>query len=156
MDIQISSNFERLIYNIYGGDADTTKAHMDSLAQQGSFKLSDAAHRELKTIFSAVSVDDNETTQTIHDIYAATGELLDPHTAVGVAAARKARSHMSKPYITLSTAHPAKFPDAVKAATGKEPALPEHMLGMFKKEEHFTQIKNDEDALKSLIEKRRS
>lgn len=156
MDIEISSNFERLLYDIYGGDAEATRGHMASLAQQGSFKLTDAAHRELKTIFSAVSVDDSETTQTIRDIYAATGELLDPHTAVGVAASRKARSHMSKPYITLSTAHPAKFPDAVKEATGMEPALPKHMSGMFEKEERFTPLKNDQDALKSLIEKRRS
>ncbi|MFO1242831.1 MAG: threonine synthase [Rickettsiales bacterium] len=155
MDIQVSSNFERQIYDLYGGDAEATRAHMQSLAQQGSFTLSDAVRRELATIFSAVSIDDAETSQTIRDIYQATGELLDPHTAVGVAAARKARSHMSKPYITLSTAHPAKFPDAVKAATGVTPELPPHMESIFEKKERFTSVQNDVDALKSFIEKRR-
>lgn len=152
MDIQISSNFERLIYNLYEGDAEPVRAHMASLKQQQSFTLSPTAHRELKNSFSAVSVSDEETTATIRDLYKQTGELLDPHTAVGVAASRKARSHMSKSYITLATAHPAKFPDAVKAATGIEPKLPPHLADIFGKKERFTPLANNEDALKKLIQ----
>ena len=152
MDIQISSNFERLIYDLYGGEAEATRMHMASLKQQKSFMLSPTVHREMKSIFSAVRVSDDETKNTIRDIYKETGELLDPHTAVGVAAARKARTHMSKSYITLATAHPAKFPDAVKEATGISPALPPHLSDILQKKERFTPLPCDEDAVKKLIE----
>lgn len=152
MDIQISSNFERLIHHLYEGDAEPVRAHMHSLKQQQSFTLSLTAHRELRNIFSAVRVSDEETTATIRELYNETGELLDPHTAVGVAASRKARSHMSKSYITLATAHPAKFPDAVKAATDILPSLPPHLADILHKEERFTPLPKDEEALKTLIQ----
>ncbi len=154
MDIQVSSNFERLLFDLYGRDKDKVAALMEALRRDKRFALSPGAHAALKKEFSAYTVNDAETTGTIARIYAETGEILDPHTAVGAAAAEHylAQSETREPVVTLSTAHPAKFPDAVKKAVGIHPALPEHMKDLFERKERIVSLPNDAEAVKRFIE----
>ena len=149
MDIQVSSNFERLLFDLHGRDAKTTARLMAQFAKTGSIKLSPAAHRDFKRLFSAQCVSDRDTLRVIQENYAATGLLLDPHSAVGVAAS--AHSGDDMPVITLATAHPAKFPDAVKKATRQTPALPSHLADLPKRKEKIIAMKNDSAALKRYL-----
>lgn len=151
MDIQISSNFERLLFDLYGRNTDALRELMAQFGRDKSISLTPQAHLALQQLFAAHCVGDNATCQMIASVYAATGELLDPHTAVGVAAARAVPSHGAIPLITLATAHPAKFPDAVKAASNVHPALPEHLADLLEREEHFDVLENDIEAIKRFI-----
>jgi threonine synthase len=151
MDIGISSNFERLLYDMHGKDAVKIAALMGSLKQSGGFTLEANVLERLQREFKAVRVDDTATTATIRRLYEQTGELLDPHTAVGIAATKAVMRQDDTAYVTLATAHPAKFPDAVHAATGQHPPLPAHMADLFSRPERFTHIPNDADALKAVI-----
>jgi len=150
MDIQVSSNFERLLFNLYDGDAAHIQYLMQEFRQKGEILLSPQALLRLRQDFLAGSCDDAQTKATIAKIYETTGELLDPHTAVGVAVAGKLASS-DIPVITLATAHPAKFPDAVKAATGIHPALPPHLEGLLTKAERMTLLPNDVKVVKQFI-----
>ncbi|WBU53646.1 threonine synthase [Paracoccus sp. SCSIO 75233] len=154
MDIQVSSNFERALFWAYGGDAAAIRQLMDEL-RQGGFTISQGALQALREDFVSGRASEAETTDMIRTIRAETGEILCPHSAVGV---KVAREHMRAgvPMVTLATAHPAKFPDAVEAATGLRPDLPPHMQGLFDKPERQTRVENDVDALKSLILERRT
>lgn len=152
MDIQVSSNFERLLFDLYDRDGKAIAGLMDDLRGKKSFTLSPAAHAKLKSLFASVSVDDEETKRTIAETYADTGQLLDPHTAVGLAAGQRARLDTSAPMVVLATAHPAKFPDAVKAACNMRPALPAHMQDLYSRKERFDVIKNDAGSIKAFIE----
>lgn len=157
MDIQISSNFERLLFDLYGRDASAINALMAQFKANKSITLSPQAHSELQRQFAAQSCDDATTKAIIASVYAATGELLDPHTAVGIAAARACDDAANDaPMITLATAHPAKFPDAVKDASGIHPALPEHLADLFERKEHFDVLGNDIGAIKQFIAERKS
>jgi threonine synthase len=153
MDIEISSNFERLLFNLNDGDSYTVLALMEGLKQSGSFTLSGNALNALRAEFSAFAVDDARTLEVIKKVYDTTGELLDPHTAVGYEAAElHSKEHPdAAPIITLATAHPAKFPDAVKKAVGVKPVLPAHMQDLFAKPERMTKKPNNPDAIKQLI-----
>jgi len=151
MDIQVSSNFERLIYNIYDGSGTDVLHLMESLKQQGVFTLADGPLERAQSIFSAMRVSEDETKATIAEVYKNSGHTIDPHTAVGVNAARKNWLDKSIPMISLSTAHPAKFPEAVKEMTGEHPALPAHMADLFEREEKFEVLPNDLDTLKKYI-----
>jgi threonine synthase len=151
MDIQVSSNFERLLYNIYDGSAADVRNLMESLKQQGEFTIGDGQLERAKSTFKALRVSEDETKETIKDVYNSTGHAIDPHTAVGINAARKNWNDKSIPMISLSTAHPAKFPEAVKEMTGQHPALPAHMADLFEREEKFDILPNDLDALKKYI-----
>lgn len=154
MDIEISSNFERLLFDLHDRDASAVATMMASLKQSGSFALSDTAYRTFKRDFSAYCANDEFTSKTIQNIYAKSNILLDPHTAVGVYAAwaaEQAKGQGDMAYVTLATAHPAKFPDAVKAATDVHPDLPPHLSGLFDKEERFTEMQNDSEAVKAFI-----
>lgn len=151
MDIQVSSNFERLLYNLYDGDGSAVRRLMDNLAQSGSFSLDAAQLDEARQIFDALQVSEDDTKATISMVYEQSGLLIDPHTAVGVMAAQVKKADPAIPMVMLSTAHPAKFPDAVEAVTGQHPALPPHMADLFDREEKYDHLAHDLEALKACI-----
>ncbi|QUS35132.1 threonine synthase [Falsirhodobacter algicola] len=151
MDIQVSSNFERALFYAYDGDGAAVAQLMAEL-KEGGFTISQGALQALGEAFVSGRVSEEETTATIRSVLARTGELLCPHTAVGVAVAE---AHLGAvPMITLATAHPAKFPDAVEAAGAVRPELPPHMADLFTRAERVTRVPNDLAALQSLIRER--
>jgi threonine synthase len=154
MDIQVSSNFERLLYDLYGKDTGAIQGLMTGLKQEGRFALGKAQHKQLQQQFSASCVDDDTTIACMQEMFMSTGEVLDPHTAVGVRAALNCRRYPELPMITLATAHPAKFPDAVQQACGVEPQLPYHMQDLFDKPERQTILPASEDAVKRYIQEK--
>jgi threonine synthase len=150
MDIQVSSNFERLLFEAAKRDPDYIRQSMSSLSQSGAFSLGDTVWSRIKAEFSAGRADNTEVDTTINSVLAESGYLLDPHTAVGVSVARDKRSSMA-PMVVLSTAHPAKFPDAVEDACGTRPSLPLRNKGLMDGEEHFTLLPNDLEAVEAYI-----
>ena len=152
MDIQVSSNFERLLFDACDRQSELIRAMMGSLSQSGSFTIPDEAMAIIRRDFAAHRVSEDEVSQTMRETLARTGYLLDPHTAVGVAAGAKMLSDdPSTPAVVLATAHPAKFPDAVFAATGVRPALPPHLADLMERKEHFTVIANEQKAIEQFI-----
>jgi threonine synthase len=151
MDIQVSSNFERALFDVYDREGAAIAQLMDEL-KSGSFAISQGAMDRLRETFASGRASENETSTTITDMYARTGEVLCPHTAVAVKVGEENLSEV--PMISLSTAHPAKFPAAVEAACGVHPALPPHMADLFERDERFTVVPNDLDGLKTLIRER--
>ncbi|MDD8024295.1 MAG: threonine synthase [Paracoccaceae bacterium] len=151
MDIQISSNFERALFWAYGRDGAAVAQLMDELKTQGGFSVSQGALQGLREIYVSGRVSEDETSETIAQELARSGELLCPHSAVGV---RVGAAHVAAPVpmVTLATAHPAKFPDAVEAATGIRPGLPPRMADLFDRPERVTRVPNDLAALEALIE----
>ncbi|GHG16355.1 threonine synthase [Paracoccus aerius] len=154
MDIQVSSNFERALYLAYGGEAAAISQLMDEL-KAGGFTISQGALQTLREQYLSGRVSEEETVAMIRTIRAETGEVLCPHSAVGVAVARQ-HVEPGVPMVTLATAHPAKFPDAVEQAIGLRPPLPPHMAALFDLPERVTRVENDVEALKSLILERRT
>ena len=155
MDIQISSNFERALFWAYGRDGRAVAQLMDEMKAKGGFSVSQGALQALREIYASGRVSEDETRATIAEELARSGELLCPHSAVGV---RVGHAHVQSPVpmVTLATAHPAKFPDAVEAATGIRPPLPARMADLFDRPERVTRVANDLAALESLILERRS
>ncbi len=152
MDIQISSNFERLLFDAYGRNAAAIRRLMASLQQSQRFTLDGAPLAAIRAEFSALRVDERETTAEIARVFADTGTLIDPHTAIGVRAGRDALAQKpSIPVVALGTAHPAKFPDAIEKATGLRPPLPAHLAGLFGRAERFTVLPNDQTAVETFI-----
>lgn len=151
MDIEVSSNFERLLFETGGRDADGVKRAMSSLGQSGSFTIEEKALTAMRADFDAARADQQAMTGAIKQLAADAVDLIDPHTAVGVAAGRTLPRKDDVPMVYLSTAHPAKFPAAVKAATGQVPDLPAHMADLFDREERFTVLPNDLDAIERFI-----
>jgi threonine synthase len=149
MDIQVSSNFERLVFLANGSDAAKVLRAMDSLKQSKCFTLENTALASIRNEFESGRASELDVSTTLKHVLAYTGELLDPHTAVGVHVARQHQG--ASPMITLATAHPAKFPDAVRAATGVNPELPSKLKGLMEREESFTVLPNSAEAVKSLI-----
>ncbi|WP_282603402.1 threonine synthase [Paracoccus sp. PARArs4] len=154
MDIQVSSNFERALYLAYDKDAGAIGQLMDEL-KAGGFSISQGALETLRDEFLSGRVGEEETTAQIRATRDATGEILCPHSAIGVAVAER-NIEPGVPMVTLATAHPAKFPDAVENAIGERPGLPLHMAGLFDLPERVTRVENDVEALKSLILDRRT
>ncbi len=155
MDIQVSSNFERALFDAYGRDGAAVAQLMDELKASGGFTVSQGALQALRESFGSGRCSEDETRQTIAAVLAATGELLCPHSAVGVFVAN-AHIRAEAPMVTLATAHPAKFPDAVQAATGIRPALPARMAEMMARPERVTRVPNDLAALEALVHERRA
>ncbi len=151
MDIQVASNFERLLFDIHGRDGRAVRALMASLAQSRQFALSAQALSALRAVFSADRADENETAATIRTMLRETGHLIDPHTAVGVAVAEKENRDRSIPMVVLGTAHPAKFPDAVEAACGVRPPLPEWLADLDRRPERVTTLPVDQRAVERHI-----
>ena len=152
MDIQISSNFERLLFESYGRDAAAVRGLMRSLGQSGEFTIADAPLKTIREQFAAGRSTVAETAATIASVLKQDGYLLDPHSAIGVKVARE-NADTSSPMVVLATAHPAKFPDAVKDACGVSPALPAWLSDLMERKEHFTRLQNDlkvvEDHIRS-------
>ena len=153
MDIQISSNFERLLFESAGRDASAVLRMMDGLKQSGGFAVPDNALAAIRRDFAAGTTGEAETKATISMTLKAAGYLLDPHTAVGVNVARH-QAHGATPMITLGTAHPAKFPAAVHEATGFEPSLPTWLADLHAREERFSVLANDQSAVEDFISAR--
>lgn len=143
MDIQVSSNFERLLYEAYGRDGAAVKRLMDGLAQSGSYTVEDGPKQAIAAKFTGVRLDDEGTKDVIRSVYENTGQVIDPHTAIGVHAAQEATLDPEIPKVIMATAHPAKFPDAVKEATGERPSLPPSMASLYDKQERYTELPND-------------
>jgi threonine synthase len=154
MDIQVSSNFERLLFDAYGRDGAAVTRLMQSLGQSGGFEIDRVRLDTIRAQFGAVRIDEKETASMIARMHEETGELVDPHSAVGLAAAARLRGDVTVPMVTLATAHPAKFPDAVKAATGIHPDLPPAMQDLFTREERLTALPNDLATVEAFIRER--
>ena len=150
MDIQISSNFERLLFEVHGRDPNAVRRMMASLAQSGAFTIGNRELDQIRHEFGSGATDEAETAATIARTLSDTAELLDPHTAVGYAVARSAATSAS-PMVTLATAHPAKFPDAVEKASGIRPALPKRLAHLMAAEERFTVLPNDVSRVRDFI-----
>jgi threonine synthase len=149
MDIQVSSNFERALFDALGRDGSAVAALMADLRATGAFAIPEGALEALRAGFASGRASEDETRAAIARTFAGTGELLCPHSAVGV---HVAEHHPGpEPMVTLATAHPAKFPDAVEAATGIRPALPPRMADLFDRPERVTRVPNDLAAIEALI-----
>lgn len=151
MDIQVSSNFERALFDAYGRDGAAVAQLMAEMGQ-GGFAISQGALQALREVFGSGRASEAETSATIARTLATTGELLCPHSAVAVKVAEEHQG--AAPMITLATAHPAKFPDAVEAASGIRPALPPRLADLFTRPERLTRMPNDLPALQALITER--
>ena len=149
MDIQVSSNFERALFDAYDRDGNAVSQLMTELGA-GGFDVSQGALQVLQEHYASGRVSEDETRMQIRDTLAQTGELLCPHSAVGVRVADQLRDP-AVPMITLATAHPAKFPDAVESATGIRPPLPPRMSDLYERSERVTRVPNDLEALKTYI-----
>jgi len=152
MDIQISSNFERLLFDLYDHDGAAVAEMMAKFRAEKKLTLSPLVWKRLQAEFAAASISEEDTKKTIADTFKATGELLDPHTAVGLAAGRRCRKNQATPLIALATAHPAKFPDAVKEASGVTPELPAHLKDLRTRKERFDVLPNDATKVKEFID----
>jgi threonine synthase len=151
MDIQVSSNFERLLFEAGGRDAGSVRRLMDQLKQSGRFVLPGAMLTRIREEFDAGRADENETSAAIRAAWREAGDLVDPHTAVALAVADRDNSDSSVPNIVLSTAHAAKFPDAVEAACGVRPQLPAWLDGLMSKPEQVKIIKNDQVEVERFV-----
>jgi threonine synthase len=151
MDIQVASNFERLLFDAYGRDPSAIRGLMASLAQSRRFALSAPALSEIRAIFSAARADEDETAASIRTMLREAGRFIDPHTAVGIAVAEKELRDRSVPMIVLGTAHAAKFPEAVEAACGVRPPLPDQLANLDKLAERVTMLPVDQSAVERHI-----
>jgi threonine synthase len=152
MDIQVSSNLERLLFELYGRDGVAIAELMGAFRAEGTVSVEAGRLDQLSEHWAAARVDDAATSRTMAELHERTGHLIDPHTAVGLAAALEVRGDPSVPVVVLSTAHPAKFPDAVEAATGVHPALPPHLADLFSRPERYEVVANDVGVVRGLIE----
>ena len=151
MDIMISSNFERMLFDLYEGDARAIAELMSDLKVTGSLKLNTLALKRARTLFGSHSVSDDEMIGVIRDEFENSGYLLDPHTAIGVAAGHKYQSG-AVPMVCLATAHPAKFPEAVrKSGYPGDPALPQHMEDLFEREEAYEVLAGNQDEVQKYM-----
>jgi threonine synthase len=152
MDIQVSSNLERLLFELYGRDGVAIAELMAAFRTDGTVSVDAGRLDQLGEHWAAARVDDAATSATMAELHRRTGRLIDPHTAVGLAAARQVRRDPSVPMVVLSTAHPAKFPDAVEAATGVHPALPPHLADLYARPERYEVVANDVAVVRRLID----
>ncbi|MBV7396678.1 threonine synthase [Mameliella sediminis] len=152
MDIQVSSNFERALFDAYGRDGAAVSQLMDEL-KAGGFNVSQGALEALREHFDSGRVSEDETLETIRTANTTMGELLCPHSAIGVRVGETMRDPAT-PMVTLATAHPAKFPDAVEKASGIRPPLPNRMADLYERPERVTRVANDLTALETLIQER--
>ena len=155
MDIEVSSNFERALFDVYDRDGSAISQVMNELSTAGGFDLSQGALDRLADHFDSGRVDEAGCSATIAATRAQTTQIVCPHTAVGIAVANQALAARPEvPMITLATAHPAKFPAAVEAATGIHPDQPPHMANLFERTERVRQVPNDVNSLMELVRER--
>ncbi|MFZ9395058.1 MAG: threonine synthase [Erythrobacter sp.] len=151
MDIQVSSNFERLLFDCGGRDGAAMAAQMRGFEASRAMQLTNAQREVAAALFSSARADQSETAQAMRWAYDRCGEIIDPHTAVGLHAARTAQLDRDIPMITLATAHPAKFPEAVERATGIRPALPLRVGDLFAREEAYSELPGEYDAVRDFV-----
>jgi len=150
MDIQLASNFERLLFELAGRDAARIRALMEELRTGGAFRLSQGELGQLREVFAGQAVAEHETEMTIRGVFEETGMLVDPHTAVGIAASRR-EDVARAPMVVLSTAHAAKFPDAVKQATGQVPEMPARLALRLGQTERYVSLPPELGAVTDFI-----
>ena len=151
MDIQVSSNFERFLFELFDRDGQHISKLMNTFAKEGEFSIDSNALSKAQQIFRAHRLDDGETQKEMARLYRETGEIIDPHSIIGVTAARKHHSS-SIPTIALGTAHPAKFANAVSAAIGVKVELPPRAQGIMQAEERMQKVDNNLDQIQTLID----
>lgn len=151
MDIMVSSNFERMLFELYDRDGAAIKQLMEDF-KSGEMVLKEEALSKARELFSSCRISDDEMLEVIQEVFENTEYLLDPHTAIGLQAARKTRKSETTPMICLATAHPAKFPEAIKkAGQDDDPKLPHHMSDLFSREEKFDVLENNIDNVHEFI-----
>ncbi|MEY3802656.1 MAG: threonine synthase [Actinomycetota bacterium] len=155
MDIQVSSNFERLLFEMNGRDGAATAKQLKDFRMSGKLNVAPNIFTNwIADVFTGYRCDDEQTLTTMKDVYQKSGMLIDPHTAVGLSAARQSKGTNyleSQSIITLATAHPAKFPDAVRRATGQTPVLPEHLADLMSRPERIISLPNDLQAVQTFV-----
>ncbi len=152
MDIQAASNFERLYFEGVRHEGVDTARAMRAFADLGVIDVPPSAMQMIRGLFRGAAIDEAETARTMVSTHHSSGELIDPHTAVGVAAARRiGRADPETPLVVLATAHPAKFPETVRAATGTEPPTPHQVLALRSKGERIQHLPADLEAVKSVV-----
>ena len=154
MDIMVSSNFERMLFDLHDRDGEMINKLMSDFKSKGKLVLTDTVLSKARKLFSSYRLDDDNMTKVMSDIWKTSGYIVDPHTAIGVQAARRTIGHKATPAICLSTAHPAKFPESSRKAGFKnDPELPPHMTDLFdRKERYTTQANNIKDVQKFIAE----
>jgi threonine synthase len=151
MDIQVSSNFERLLFELKGRNGAAVRDAIATFRQSGTLPTTEQEWHSARQLFNAYRVDDEATRATIAETWKRTGELIDPHSAVALAAARAARRDHATPMVSLACAHPAKFPEAVEKATGRHPALPPRLADLMSRPERITALPNDLRAVENHV-----
>jgi threonine synthase len=151
MDIQVSSNFERLLFELLDRNPDATRQTMLDFRRTGRMSIADPTWHRVRRLFLGFRLDDPGTEAEIRRLHAATGYLADPHTAIGIAAARALPCAGGVPLVALATAHPAKFPDAMQQATRHRPPLPPRMADLFERKERFTVLPNDLSIVEATV-----
>ena len=154
MDIQVSSNFERLLFDMMGRNGDAVAGAVEGFRKDGHMAVDPQRLAEMRALFDAGALDDPGTLAEIEKTWADSGILLDPHSAVGVAVGRRLRRGGGAPLVTLATAHPAKFPDAVEQATGVHPKLPDRLADLFERPERVETVPNKLAAVQDFIRTR--
>ncbi len=150
MDIQLSSNFERLLYEFLGRDADVLRQTMADFRTTGKMSVAEPVWRAITKDFTGFRLSDEQTLTEIARLYRESGYLADPHSIIGIAAAREL-GPIGLPVIAAATAHPAKFPDAIEKAVGSRPPLPAHLSGLYEREEKFIRAPNDLAAIEICV-----
>lgn len=151
MDIQVSSNFERLVFDFLGCEGAAVDRLMTEFRSTGTMTMPQGAWTAMRELFEGHRFDDDATLALMRQLKDTTGESLDPHSAIGAGAGLKAKLNPASPMVALATAHPAKFPDAVEKATGERPALPPHLADLFDRPERLDVIANDIDAVRDYV-----
>lgn len=151
MDIQVSSNFERLVFDFLGREGAAVDRLMAEFRKTGRMAMPQGAWEAMRELFEGHRFDDAQTLEIMRSVQARTGEVLDPHSAIGAGAGLKAALRPDSPMVALATAHPAKFPDAVEKATGHRPTLPPHLADLFERTERYDTVANDLAAVRDYV-----
>jgi threonine synthase len=151
MDIQVSSNFERLLFELLEHNGAATAATMARFRIEGRMPVPDAAWRQATSLFRGITLDDAATLAEIRRIHEASRYLADPHSAIGIAAARALPEPAAIPMVAVATAHPAKFPDAMEQATGQRPPLPPRLADLYERPERYHVCPADLAAVEAQV-----
>jgi threonine synthase len=151
MDIQVSSNLERLLFDLYDRDGKRLGEAMTAFRQTGKFVAPKETWGRVAGLFHAAALDDPGTLRAMGELHRGTGELIDPHSAIGIYAAMACRADRETPVVALATAHPAKFPDAVEKATGIRPRLPDFLADLHERPERMADLPNDVRAVQDYV-----
>ncbi len=152
----MSSNFERLLFDVGGRDGAAMADQMRGFEASKAMQLTNSQREGASQLFTSARADANEMAQAIRWAYDNAGQVIDPHTAIGLHAALGVEIDAQVPIVTLATAHPAKFRDAVERATGVRPALPARVGELFAREEAYTELPGDYEVIREFVSKQAS